>query len=340
MKASIFYGKHDLRTEQIQEPVVGDYEVKVRNKAGGICGTDIHIFYGEKGSADVNTPVILGHEYAGEVVEVGQKVSTIKVGDRVTIDPNMYCGKCHYCKIGKKNHCENLTAIGVNFDGGFAEYSVVPERQAFVLGDDIDFEVGAMAEPLACCLRGIDLAGIKAGDSVCVIGGGTIGQLMVQLAKLAGASVTMLSEPIAMRREMALENGTDFAFDPTTENLKDAIQDKTGIAGVDVVIECAGNLKATTQAFEIAKRGASIILFSVPSPGQTFSLDLFEVFQKELKLQGSFINPDTHQRAVNLIKSNKLIIKPLITHRYGLDEVETAIRKQMESESIKVLVTP
>src|SRR5699024_1072570 len=103
---------------------------------------------------------------------------------------------------------------------------------------------------------------------------------MVQLAKLAGASVTMLSEPIAMRREMALENGTDFAFDPTTENLKDAIQDKTGIAGVDVVIECAGNLKATNQAFEIAKRGASIVLFSVPSPGQTFPLDLFEVFQK------------------------------------------------------------
>ncbi len=340
MKASVFLGKQDVETQEVEERAVGEYEIRVRNKAAGICGTDIHIFYGEKGSAEVNPPVILGHEYSGEVVEVGSKVTTVKVGDRVTIDPNIYCGHCHYCKIGKKNHCENLTAIGVNLDGGFAEYSVVPEQQAYVLGQDIDFEVGAMAEPLACCLRGIDLAGIKPGDTVCVIGGGTIGQLMVQLARLVGAAITVLSEPIALRREMALQNGADHAFDPTSEDLREAMLRTTGTAGADVVIECAGNINATRQAFEIAKRGASIVLFSVPSPGQTFPLDLFDVFQKELKIQGSFINPDTHQRAVNLINSKRISIKPLITHRYGLDEVEEAIQKQMQSDSIKVVVVP
>ena len=339
MKASLFMGNGEFKTATLEEVAVLADEIKVRNVAAGVCGTDISIFRGGKGSADVVPPIVLGHEYAGEVVEIGSAVKTVLVGDRVAVDPNIYCQKCYYCRNGKKQHCENLFAIGVNRHGGFAEYSIIPEKQAFRLADHVDYEVGAMAEPLACCIHGIDLAQIKSGSSVCVIGGGSIGQLMIQLSKLAGASTVILSEPVARRREIGLENGADFAIDPFVDDPRSAVNSLSS-RGVDVVIECVGNTSATRQAFEVADKGATLVLFSVPKPGATFPIDLFDVFSKELKIVGSFINPDTQQRAVNLINGNKLNISPLITHRYGLEDVEAAILKQMDDESIKVLVTP
>lgn len=340
MKAAVFLGTGRIEVQELALAALGPTDVRVRNRAVGVCGTDIHIFNGEKGSADVTPPVVLGHEFAGEVVEIGSAVTTVRVGDRVAIDPNIYCGKCHYCKIGKKQHCENLQAIGVTRHGGFAEYCVVPEQQVYVLGEDVDFEEGAMAEPLACCLHGIDLVGIRTGDTVCVIGGGPIGQIMVQLARISGASLVLLSEPVAERRRIALELGADYTFDPLAVPLVDSIREELGLPGVDVVIECAGVRSAVEQAFAVAKRGASILLFSVPAPDATYPLRLFDVFQKELKIQGSFINPDTHQRAVELLNAKKVQIAPLITHRYGLDGVAEAIQKQTEADSLKVLVKP
>lgn len=339
MKAALFMGPGRIQAAVMDEGDVHDHDIKVRNLAVGVCGTDIHIFHGEKGSADVTPPVVLGHEYAGEVVAVGRAVKGFRPGDRVAIDPNIYCGTCYYCGSGRKHLCENLTVIGVNRNGGFAEYSIVPEAQAYRLAGHVDVEVGAMAEPLACCLHGIDLAQIRPGDTVCVIGGGAIGQIMVQLAKLAGASRVFLSEPAAQRREIAMANGADYAIDPFAEDPAQAIKKANG-RGVDVVIECAGNLKATEQAFAVAGRGATIVLFSVPTPEAEFSLRLFDVFSKELRITGSFINPDTHQRAVNLINAGRVNIKPLITHRFGLNQVEEAIRRQRDPDSIKVLVKP
>lgn len=339
MEASVFLGKQNIKTQHIEIPVIGDYDVRIRVKAAGICGTDIHIFNGEKGSAQVTPPVVLGHEFAGEVVEIGRKVSTVKVGNRITVDPNIYCGKCLYCKGGKRHLCNSLTAIGVNLNGGFAEYNMAPEKQVHVLEDDIDYVVGAMAEPLACCIHGVDLATIKAGDTVCIIGGGMIGQLMIQLAKLSGASNVILSEPVYERREIALKLGADYAYDPLNKNVDD-LKRQLGISGVDVVIECAGVVPAIEQAFDLAKKGATIVLFSVPGVGVKFPLDLLDVFQKELTIKGSFVNPNTQQRAVNLINSGKVSIKPLITHEYGLDEVENALQKQTENDSIKVIIKP
>ncbi len=339
MKASFFMGKGEFKPGTMEKSDLRPNEIRVRNVAAGICGTDISIFQGGKGSAEVTPPIVLGHEYAGEVAEVGTSVQTVKVGDKVAIDPNIYCQKCYYCRNGTKQHCENLSAIGVNRHGGFAEYSIVPEKQAFLLADHVDYEVGAMAEPLACCIHGIDLANIQSGDSVCVIGGGSIGQLMVQLAKLAGASTVILSEPVALRRGIGLENGADYAINPFEDDPRQAVENIVS-RGADVVIECVGNPAATNQAFVVAGKGTSIVLFSVPRPGTTFPVDLFDVFSKELKIMGSFINPDTQQRAVNLINANKLNISPLITHRYGLDKVQDAILKQMDDESIKVIVKP
>ncbi len=343
MKGSFFKGPHHTPRFEIREmemPELGAHDVLVKNMACGVCGTDIHIYHGEKGSAEVTPPVVLGHEFSGIVEKIGDKVTTLRPGDRVAIDPNRYCGICRPCRMGRKQNCENLYALGVNTNGGFAEYLIVPEAQCYKINDDIDFDVAAMAEPLACVIHGIDQAGIRPGQTVAVIGGGAIGLLMVQMAKLSGASAVILSEPIPMRRQIGLSVGADHAIDPFTENVREKMAEYTGRTGADVIIECAGRPNAAEQALQLAGPGATVLLFGVPPVDATIALPLFDVFSKELKVIGSRINPDTHQRAVNLINSGKLEIKSLITHTFRLEQLDQAIHKQMSSDSIKVIVHP
>ena len=190
MRGTFFLGaekevKFEVRDMDFPE-VLGPHQVLIKNMACGVCGTDVHIYHGEKGSADVLPPVVLGHEYAGIVQAVGDGVTGLKPGDHVAMDPNMYCGLCRPCRMGRKQNCENLFALGVNVNGGFAEYSLCPEAQCYRIREDVPFDVAAMAEPLACVVHGIDQADIRPGQTVLVIGGGTIGLLMVQMAKLSG----------------------------------------------------------------------------------------------------------------------------------------------------------
>ena len=338
MKGNFFLGngRFEVREMTFQQP--GPHEVFVQNKACGVCGTDVHIYHGEKGSADVTPPVVLGHEYSGQVVAVGSEVTAVKVGDCVTIDPNMYCGKCYHCRKGQKQFCDTMIAVGVNFNGGFAEYSMVPESQVFPMKPEVGFEAMAMAEPLACCIHGIEQVEIQSGDLVIVVGGGAIGLMMVQLAKLRGAGTVILSEPVAARRQIGLQVGADFAVDPMGGELLSQVQALTGRKGSDVVIECVGKVSATAQSFELADRGARILLFSVPGVDAKYDLNLFEVFKKELKIYGSFVNPDSHQEAVDLINAGRIQTSPLITHRYPVEKLEEAIHMQMSAESIKVIV--
>lgn len=337
MKASRFLGNKTFAVTDLPTPHAGPGELVLRNQVCGVCGTDVHIYHGEPGSADVNPPVVLGHEYSGEVVEVGEGVTGFAVGDHVTVDPNIYCGHCAYCQNGKKQLCPSMEAIGVTRDGGFAQYSLIPAAQAFKLEPTVPWEAAAMAEPLACCLHGIDLAGIQVGDKVCVVGGGAIGLLMVQLAKLSGASQIVLSEPNEKRRQVGLQLGANAAIDPTRPDAQEAFAQVLG-GGANVVIECVGNVPAVKSAFQFAGKGATVLLFSVPKVDATFDLPLFDVYKKELTIKGSFVNPDTHARAVALINSGKVDFDPIITHRFTLDQLPEAIAMQMSDASIKVVV--
>ncbi len=337
MKASRFLGNKTFAVTDLPTPHAGPGELVLRNQVCGVCGTDVHIYHGEPGSADVNPPVVLGHEYSGEVVEVGEGVTGFAVGDHVTVDPNIYCGHCAYCQNGKKQLCPSMEAIGVTRDGGFAQYSRIPASQAFKLEPTVPWEAAAMAEPLACCLHGIDLAGIQVGDKVCVVGGGAIGLLMVQLAKLSGASQIVLSEPNEKRRQVGLQLGANAAIDPTRPDSQEAFAQVLG-GGANVVIECVGNVPAVKSAFQFAGKGATVLLFSVPKVDATFDLPLFDVYKKELTIKGSFVNPDTHARAVALINSGKVDFGPIITHRFTLDQLPEAIAMQMSDASIKVVV--
>lgn len=337
MKASFFTKPGQFEYRETELPQVGGTDVLIRNKVCGVCGTDVHIFHGEPGSADVHPPVILGHEYAGEVVEVGEAVTTVKPGDHVTVDPNIYCGQCEYCRNGKKQLCTDMQAVGVTRNGGFAEYSVVPEAQAFFIRKDIPYPYAAMTEPLACCLHGIDLAEIKPGNTVLIVGGGAIGLILLQLAKLAGAGKLVLSEPNGQRRAVAEKLGADYTINPLADDAKDQYFAFTG-SGADVVIECAGNNASVDSAFAFAKKGATVVLFSVPKPDAVYGLGLFDVFKKELTIKGSFVNPDTHLRAVELINASKVDFSDIITHTYNLHELADAIAMQTSADSIKVVV--
>lgn len=340
MIGTYFLGEKRFELREMHFSAPDCNEVLIKVAACGVCGTDVHIYNGEKGSAEVSPPVVLGHELAGVVEAVGKDVWSVRPGDHVCIDPNMYCGQCQFCRNGKKQLCERMQAIGVTRNGGFAQYCMVPEAQCFLLGPGVPLAHGAMAEPLACCLHGIDRARIRQGDTVCVIGGGAIGLFMVQLARLAGASRVLLSEPVKMRREIGLQVGADHAIDPINEKLPAVIRAVTGTDGVDVIIECVGTVRATQSAFEVTKQGATVLLFSVPSPDAVYGLKQMDVYQKELTILGSLINPDTQQRAVDMINSGKIMIDPIITHSFPLAQVEDAIMMQLGSESIKVIVTP
>ncbi len=209
MKCAVFYGKHDVRIEERPMPVPGPDEVLIQVKACGICGTDVHIFEGDEGAAAVTPPTILGHEFSGVIVQTGERVTDYQEGDRVCIDPNCMCGSCTPCREGVGHYCEHMIGYGTTVNGGFAEFCAVNARQVYRLGSNTTFEQGAMAEPAACCLHGIDLCNIRPGHQVAVIGGGMIGLLMLQLARLSGAARTALLEPVEEKRRVGAALGAD-----------------------------------------------------------------------------------------------------------------------------------
>jgi len=334
MKAATFYGVGDLRIESRETPQVLAGHVLVRVAACGICGTDRHIYHGE---FDTTPPVIIGHEYAGEIVVVGEGVSRLSVGDRVAIDPNMPCGVCRPCRRGDICLCENLLALGVDVDGGFAEYSLAPQQQCCPLPDTVSPLEGAMIEPLACCLRGIDRADIQAGDTVVIIGGGAIGLMLAQLARLRGAARLLLSDPIPERRKMALDLGVDAIIDPLASEPLTPGSPLDG--GADVVIEAVGSRTTTQQAVEWSAPGATILWFGVTPPGHTIPVEPNEVFRKELTIRGARMNPYTHDRALALLASGQVQVAPLITRTIDLDALPGVLDAPPGSD-IKTVVVP
>lgn len=340
MIGAYFLGNQCIETRPLVLPEPGEGQVLVKVSACGVCGTDVHIYHGGKGSAEVVPPVILGHEFSGHIVKLGSGVTGLEEGQLITVDPNIYCGKCRPCRQGQKQMCHHMRAVGVNMDGGFADYCLVPYAQCVPVPEGTDPELAALAEPLACCLHGIDRVGIRPGENVLVIGGGTIGQIMLQLTRLAGAARVVLSEPVEIRRELAVRLGADAAIDPIHEDLPQRLSELLSRDGADVVIECVGNPRTSAQAIDAAAGCGRVMLFGVPNPDAVLQTKMHPIFQKELTIMGSFVNPDTHSRAVALLSSGQLKLKELITHRFPVSQLEEAIKMQTGTQSIKVLVKP
>lgn len=336
MKAVRLEALESLHLREVEPPTPGPGDLLVRVEASGVCGTDRHLLHGEFPSAP---PVTVGHEFCGIVETIGAGVAGFAAGMRVTADPNIVCGHCAPCQAGRINLCRNLRALGIHRDGGFANHAIVPQTQAYELPLDLKPERGAFCEPIACCLHGIDMAQIPAGASVVVLGGGVIGLLTVQLARLAGARQVVLSTRQASRRRLAEEIGATATVNPTAGDPVAAITGPGGPlpGGADVVFECAGVADTMRQMMQVARPGGTVVVLGVMPRGETVPWEPFDILFRELRVFGSFINPFTHRRAAELVSSGALELDRLITRRMGLDEVPEVIRRPAAPGEVKAM---
>jgi L-iditol 2-dehydrogenase len=321
-----------IHTCAAAEPIPGPDELLVRVEACGVCGTDRHLLHGEFPSTP---PVTLGHEFCGIIEAMGNGVSGFALGERVTGDPNIHCGRCDMCQAGHINLCRNLQAIGIHRDGGFADYVLVPHKQAYLLPATLNPLHGAFCEPLACCIHGVDMAKIKTGDTVIVLGGGVIGMLVVQLARLAGATSVVMVTRQASKRQLAESLGATSSFSPAESDPAQRVP-----RGAEVVIECAGVPETVELAPRLARSGGTVVILGVLPQGTKVEFEPFDILFRELAILGSFINPRTHARAASMIASGVIQVDPLISRTVTLDEAPEVIRNPPAPGEIRVLVVP
>jgi L-iditol 2-dehydrogenase len=336
MKAALFEKTKHLSVVQKSLRAILPHEVLVRVLSCGVCGTDVHIFNGESRSTP---PVILGHEYSGTIEELGFAVKRFSHGQNVAIDPNISCGTCYFCRRGEVHLCSNLRALGVDIDGGMAEFCIVPEQQLYLVPEHFPKNAGAFVEPVSCVLHGIDRAKIKVGDSVVILGSGTIGLMMLQLVRSAGASVTIVVEPSEQKRIIAHKLGASYVLNPNEINIEEAIFDITKI-GADVVIECVGKPSTSQSALNFVRRGGTVEFFGVCPANQTFPIEPNQIYFKEMTIVGSYVNPLTFGRALKALASGIIKIDEFPINRFTLDTVHEALRYQEEGLTIKSIIEP
>lgn len=339
MKSAVFYGKHDIRVVEREIPDLKSGEVLIKVMACGVCGSDLHIFEGDQGSAVTVPPLVQGHEFSGIITEIGEGVTNCSVGDRVCIDPADNCGECYYCASGMMSHCDDMRAIGTNVDGGFSQYCKVKSRLIHHLEDSVTFLEGAMAEPLGCCVNGIDRSGIIPGDQVVIYGGGMIGLLMLQLAKLKGASKVALIEPVKERRSTALKLGADVVINPLEEHVKEALHHHK-MLHIKVVMECCGQRSISEEAIEIVDKQGTVVLFAVTALDASMNLKTYTVFQKEITLCGSYCSPYTMARAVELINTHRIDVTSMLAGTEPLEGLAEVLGNAEKRAKGKFIILP
>ena len=331
MRAAVFEGEGVLTLKEVDKPTIlkGD-DIIGKVELCSICGTDVHMTNVPAGyPATPNT--ILGHELVATVAEIGDAVTEFKVGDRFVVNPNEYCGTCIYCKKNLPNECLNIKAMGIDVDGGFAEYVRVSEKMAFKIPEDMPNEIAAFAEPLACVINGSRKIRVNPSESVVVIGAGPIGMLWIQLMKAAGAYPIISVEPNAVRREYALKCGADYVIDPINENTKDRVFEITEI-GADYAIDVVGS--QMMAAIDAIRKGGTCLLFgnnamAVPAVTQS------QITYKEAKVLGTWLANASFDQAVKMLAGNTLV-----THTLPRSEVHEAIDLLRRGEGVEVLVNP
>jgi len=342
MKVAALYGRHDIRVEDWEPPDTGPGQVRIRVACCGICGTELHMWEGHdiawlphKGEEG---PQVWGHEYAGTVIEVGSEVTLCRVGDRVTVVPWVGCGKCFYCRNGIENFCTDKKTIYDSGSGAWSEYSVVPEAAVYAIPDDMSFEVASLSEPLSCCLHAVDRAHIQSGSTVCIIGGGPMGLLLLALVKASGASYVIVSEVSPIRRALAKEMGADLVVNPLEEDLLRTVEAATRGFGADYSFEVVGRSSTTRQALDVVRAAGTVVIVGVADRSDTLPVSPFEVYARDLVILGSVSRSYAYDRTVRWL--TKLNLQPLLTHKFALDDIVTAVQYSLEGKGGKVLVVP
>jgi L-iditol 2-dehydrogenase len=339
MRVAMYYNNRDVRLEEVPTPQIGPGELLVKVLASGICGSDVMEWYRIK-----KAPRVLGHEIAGEIVEVGKGVDQYKISDRVFVSHHVPCNTCQYCLNGFHTLCDTLRRT--NFDpGGFAEYLRVPrinvDQGIFVLPDEISFEDGVFIEPLACVLRGQRIARLRPGQSVFVIGSGISGVLHIALARASGARWIIASDVDEYRLKAAKKFGADetiLAKDVNPLEIREINQGRLA----DLVIVCAGAISAYIQALQSVDRGGTVLCFAPLEPGLNFVFPFFDFWNDGISLLSTYGgSPFDITTAIELVRAQRLPLREMITHRLPLKETGLGFQLVAEAkDSIKVIIEP
>ncbi|MGH3088032.1 MAG: alcohol dehydrogenase catalytic domain-containing protein [Rubrobacteraceae bacterium] len=345
MIAAVFDGTGVLEVREVNMPEVGAGEVLMKVGANTVCGTDLRILRGEK-TAGISPPVILGHEMAGRVAEVGKGVAGFEAGVPVTITPMIPCARCFYCRRGMENVCENVRAVGYEIPGGFAEYMKVPADAIetgclFAVREGIPFERLALAEPLSCCVYGQRRSPVEIGDVVVIMGAGAIGLFHLQLALLAGAGTVIVSQRSESRRRLASEFGAHIVVNPKSENLSEVVAEHTEGRGADVVFLCIGIPELVNESFRLARKGGRINLFAGLAGRGWSAVEANLIHYNELIVTGQTgARRVEFETALDLIVSGRIKTEKMLTHRFPLREAPKAIETAAGGAGIKVAVMP
>ncbi|WP_283679177.1 zinc-dependent alcohol dehydrogenase family protein [Lentilactobacillus sp. Marseille-Q4993] len=329
MEALVLTGTKSLELEDVKAPELKPNEVLINTAYAGICGTDHALYAGLPGSADAVPPIVLGHENSGVVAEVGSEVTNVKPGDRVSVDPNIYCGQCEFCLTDRPELCDNLSAVGVTRDGGLEKQFTAPASVVYQVPDNVSLKAAATVEPISCAVHGIKLLKLTPYQKALVIGDGFMGQLFVQILQAYGVHQVDLA---GINKEKLARNKEMFGATNTYYTKEEAIP-----ADYDVVIEAVGMPQTQEQAINATKKGAQVLMFGVGKPSQTFTMNTYEVFQKQLTIQGSFINPYSFKDSLAMLSSGKLNVEDLISHELTLDQVEDFVEGRIQNVSKAVV---
>ena len=325
MRVSRLHGIRDLRLEELPQPRPGAGEVLLRVASVGVCGSDVHYYLsGRIGSQVVSAPIILGHEFSAWVAALGSGVEGLEVGQMVAVDPGISCGMCEPCLTGHPNLCPNVRFCGTPpVDGVLAEYTVMPVENCFPLPYGITPGEGAMLEPLGIGIFAVDLAQLRPGWTVGVLGAGPIGLLIAGVARVSGASKVYMTEPLAHRRQFALEYAADAVFDPGSDDVVAEVQGLTRGRGLDVVFEAAGAAETPQQAAEMVRIGGKLVVAGIPED-DSMTLNASTIRHKGLTIKIVRRMKHTYPRAIRLVETGAVDLKAIMTHRFPVDEIVDA----------------
>jgi L-iditol 2-dehydrogenase len=342
MKAAMLYGVKDLRIQNINIPTVDDGEILVKVKAATTCGTDLKIYQRGYVSGVITLPTVFGHEWSGDIVEVGDGVSYFQKGMRVRAGNSSPCLRCYMCQRGKFNLCEDMMWLW----GAYAEYIKVPQRivtlNTQVVPDHVTYEEAAITEPLACVLHGVEEARVKLGDTVAIIGAGPIGLLHLLTVRKMGAGRVIISDTVDERLQLAQKLGADDVINAKQEDTVEKTKKLTGGYGADVVIEAIGMPATWEQALRMVRKGGMVLEFGGCPPETEIKVSTEQLHYGETTVMGAFHTTPSHfKKALNLIASGTINVKPLITNRMKLKDIKQALETLATSKTdIKIAVSP
>lgn len=340
MRAAVLTEPQSIRIEERDEPGPDADEVVVDMSEVGICGSDVHYYeHGRIGDFVVEGPLILGHESAGVVSEVGEDVTGLEAGDRVSLEPGYPCRRCEHCRRGEYHLCSDITFMATPpDDGAFVESIAWPADYVFELPDDVSLREGAMAEPVSVGVHACRHAGVSAGDSVLVTGAGPIGLFTADVARAMGATTTIVTDLVDSKRERALERGADMAVNPAEEEVHRAVGQRVDGDGVDVAVEATGSPQALAGAIEAVRPGGTVVAVGLGDEAE-LPLDVVDLISREVTLKGSFRYSNTYPAAIELLADGAIDVPSVVDFELPLDRVEEGMNRAQDPDAVKGMIT-